>query len=166
MILAIRAKHQHFRPSFRNPTRLPFTAAASSTRPSLVHPCLSPDGSRVTSKHHIRKEELQGDAAHRERSKVKFSSLFQFQSTLTSVILHTNECNWTFLSYEPCKEETNREDHAHWRFNQNQIGKGKLLHLDQSLSCCKSRLLCCLWQGCVSFPQPRISSRSTFIRVV
>lgn len=94
---------------------------------------------------------------HTEKD-IKSNLALYFNSRALSLQLyHTRMSVTGFFSHlKGCKEETNREDHAHWRFNQNQIGKGKLLHLDQSLSCCKSRLLCCLWQGCVSFPQPRI----------
>lgn len=40
-----------------------------------------------------------------------------------------------FSHLKPFKEEPNRADHAHWRLNQDQVGKDKLLPLDQSLNC-------------------------------
>lgn len=95
---------------------------------------------------------------HHTEKEVKSNLALYFNSRALALQLHCTQMSVTrlFSHLKPCKGETNHEDHARWRFNQNQIGKGKLLRLDQSLSWCKSRLLCCLWQGCVSFPQPRI----------
>lgn len=93
---------------------------------------------------------------HTEKE-VKSNLALNFNSRALSLQLYCTQMSVTglFSHLKPRKEETNHEDRAHWRFNQNQTGKGKLLHLDQSLSWCESRLFCCLWQGCVGFPQPR-----------
>lgn len=72
---------------------------------------------------------------HTEKE-VKSNLALSFNSRALLLQLYCAQMSATgpFSHLKPCKEETKPEDHAHWKFNQNQIDKGKLLHLEKILN--------------------------------
>lgn len=90
---------------------------------------------------------------HAEKE-VKSNVALNFNCRTLSLQLYCAQISVTglFSHLKPCKKETNCKDHTDWKFNQNQIGKDKPRSRSEPQAL---KIHIALWQGCVSFSQPR-----------